>query len=93
MPPKTFHDKVIAVVRSIPPGKVMSYKEVARLAGSPRAFRAVGGIMSHNTDPTVPCHRVVRADGRPGGYNGLQTPTAGSAEKVRLLQEEGVDIQ
>lgn len=82
----SFQDRVIAVVKSIPRGKVMSYAEVARLAGSPRAHRAVGTLMSQNDDPSVPCHRVIRSDGEPGGYNGLQ------GEKIRLLRAEGVKI-
>lgn len=82
----SFQERVIAVVKSIPRGKVMSYAEVARLAGSPRAHRAVGSLMSHNDDPSIPCHRVIRSDGDPGGYNGLR------GEKIRLLRAEGVKI-
>ena len=65
----TFKDKVLDIVKGIPKGSVMSYKEVAKLAGSPGAARAVGNIMKSNYDKSVPCHRVVQADGRPGGYN------------------------
>lgn len=81
--PRTFRERVIAVVRSIPRGKVMTYQEVARRAGSPRACRAVGTLMKYNTDASVPCHRVVRSDGTLGGYNGLR------GEKELLLREEG----
>jgi len=62
----------------------MSYGEVAEAAENPGAARAVGTIMSHNMDPAIPCHRVIRADGSPGGYNGLK------GRKVLLLKEEGV---
>lgn len=79
----TFQEKVYAVVRSIPKGKVLTYKEVARRVGKPLAFRAVGNILGKNTDKRVPCHRVIRSDGRVGGYNGLQ------GKKGMLLIEEG----
>jgi methylated-DNA-[protein]-cysteine S-methyltransferase len=80
---KTFAERVVDVVKKIPRGKTMSYKEVAARAGSPNAFRAVGTIMSKNHDPKVPCHRVIKSDGGPGGYNGFL------GEKRRLLREEG----
>lgn len=79
-----FKDKVLEVVRNIPKGKTLTYKEVARKAGSPGAFRAVGNIMARNWDPTVPCHRVVRSDGYIGSYN-----RGGSAAKRRILTKEG----
>ena len=80
---KAFAEAVVAVVKKIPRGKTLSYKEVAALAGSPNAARAVGTIMSKNDDPKVPCHRVIKSDGSPGGYNGML------GEKRRLLREEG----
>lgn len=64
-----FTKRVHEVVKNIKPGKVMNYREVAEAAGSPRAWRAVGRIMARNHDLKVPCHRVVRSDGRAGGYN------------------------
>lgn len=76
---KTFADKVCAVVKSIPRGKTMTYAEVAKKAGNARAARAVGAIMRSNYDPAIPCHRVVRSDGRLGGYN------RGGPEKKRAL--------
>lgn len=78
-----FSEKVYAVVRKIPRGKVLTYKEVAKKAGKPLAFRAVGTILSKNMDKKVPCHRVIRSDGKIGGYNGLQ------GKKRMLLVEEG----
>ncbi len=78
----TFSDRVYDVVRQIPQGKTMTYKDVARAAGSPLAFRAVGNILNKNTDTAIPCHRVVRSDGSVGGYNGLR------GEKARLLAQE-----
>lgn len=80
---KDFKANVIAVVKKIPKGKTLSYKEVAAKAGHPLAARAVGAIMRTNTDKSVPCHRVIKSDGTLGGYNGLR------GEKARLLNSEG----
>ncbi|MBA3789099.1 MGMT family protein [Patescibacteria group bacterium] len=60
----TFAERVRTVVRTIPKGETRSYKEVAAVAGSPNAARAVGTIMSRNVDTTVPCRRVVRSVGK-----------------------------
>ena len=81
---QTFKDKVLAIVRKIPKGKVLTYKMVASKAGSPRAFRAVGSILKQNYNPKIPCHRVIRSDGVAGEYN------RGRAEKIRKLKSEGV---
>jgi len=78
-----FAERVRKVVSSIPKGETLSYGEVARRAGNPGAARAVGMVMKRNTDPRVPCHRVIQADGSLGGYNGLQ------GKKEVLLKEEG----
>lgn len=83
---RSFSERVLAVVRRIPRGSVLTYGEVAARAGSPRAFRAVGNLMRANTDPSVPCHRVISSDLRLGGYN------RGESEKARRLSEEGVRI-
>lgn len=81
---KSFKERVLQVVREIPKGETLTYSEVARRAGSPRAARAVGNIMKGNYDPTVPCHRVLRSDGTIGDYN-----RGGSVEKSKKLQKEG----
>jgi len=62
----------------------MSYGEVAALAGSSGAARAVGNIMKQNYDNTIPCHRVIRADGKPCGYN-----RGGPEKKLQILRSEG----
>jgi methylated-DNA-[protein]-cysteine S-methyltransferase len=80
---KSFTERVRAVVKKIPKGKTMTYGEVAKRAGSPQAARAVGTIMSHNYDPAVPCHRVIRSDGKIGDYN-----RGGPSKKVELLLQE-----
>jgi len=85
----SFKDLVLRVVRDIPRGKTLSYKEVALRAGSPGAARAVGTIMASNNDKNVPCHRVVRSDGKIGGYNGIRGGKEGREAKESLLREEG----
>ena len=82
---KNFREKVIEVVKNIPKGSVMTYGEVARLSGSPKAARAVGNIMKSNYLKDVPCHRVVRRDGKIGDYN-----RGGSGVKRKILKKEGV---
>jgi len=83
----TFTDKVYAVVAKIPKGSVLTYKEVAKKAGNPKAFRAVGNILNKNYNPGIPCHRVIRSDGKTGGYN------RGASNKIKILQYEQNDIQ
>ena len=78
-----FQDKVYETVKKIPRGKVLTYKQVAELAGRPRAFRAVGNVLNKNRDPRIPCHRVIRSDGKIGGYN------QGIKKKALLLYKEG----
>lgn len=81
----SFAVKVLNIVRKIPRGKVVTYKEVARRAGRPRAFRAVGNILNRYDDREikVPCHRVVRSDGKIGGFRW------GTSKKLKLLKQEG----
>ena len=81
-----FSDRVLSVVRRIPPGRVASYGEVAKLAGRPRAARAVGNVMRGCARPDVPCHRVIAAGGRLGGYGGSEVL------KRALLVAEGVVV-
>lgn len=78
-----FRQKIFEVVRKIPKGSVLTYKQVAVAAGFPRAYRAVGNVLNSNHDPAIPCHRVIRSDGRIGGYN------RGSSAKLELLKGEG----
>jgi O-6-methylguanine DNA methyltransferase len=76
----------LVVVRRIPVGRVATYGDVAALAGQPRAARAVGNIMRDCRRPDVPCHRVIAAGGRLGGYGGSE------ALKRALLAAEGVIV-
>lgn len=79
-----FKQKVLDIVAKIPKGSVMTYKEVATKAGNPNASRVVGSIMSKNQNLNIPCHRVIRSDGKVGGYNGLR-----GESKQELLKKEG----
>lgn len=81
-----FQQKIYKIVRKIPKGEVLTYKEVARLAGQPRAYRAVGNILNKNYDTNIPCHRVVRSGGNIGGYN------RGADKKKEILTQESVVI-
>ncbi|MDE3156640.1 MAG: MGMT family protein [Acidobacteriota bacterium] len=78
--------RVLAVVCRIPPGRVATYGDVARMAGRPRAWRAVGNIMRTCHRPDVPCHRVIAAGGRLGGYGGRE------GLKRALLAAEGLTV-
>jgi methylated-DNA-[protein]-cysteine S-methyltransferase len=78
-----FSRRVLAVLRRIPVGCVATYGDVARLAGRPGAARAVGNIMREAAEPGLPCHRVVAAGGRLGGFGGRPDV------KLALLAAEG----
>jgi len=82
-----FKSRVLGTVRRIPVGKVSTYGDVAELAGRPGAARAVGNIMRDCKARDVPCHRVIAAAGRLGGYGGA------TALKRALLQAEGIVVR
>jgi O-6-methylguanine DNA methyltransferase len=79
---KTFKQKVFEVVSKIPRGETLTYKEVAKMSGSPKAYRAVGSVLSTNYNPQIPCHRVIGSDGKMRGYN------RGIQNKIKKLKEE-----
>ena len=83
-----FRRKVLETLRTqVPPGRTVSYQELALLAGSPRAARAVGSAMANNPFPfVIPCHRVLAARGL-GGFG------PGPELKKRLLRHEGVAVR
>ena len=81
-----FTARVLSAVRRIPPGRVATYGDVASLAGRPLACRAVGNIMRACRRVDVPCHRVIAAGGRLGGYGGSETL------KRALLAAEGITV-
>lgn len=80
-----FQQQVYAVARAIPPGEVLTYGEVARRIGDPGAARAVGQALGHNPfAPIIPCHRVLAAGGRSGGFSA----DGGARTKLRMLEIE-----
>jgi O-6-methylguanine DNA methyltransferase len=80
---KSFRQKVLEITSKIPKGKTLTYKQVATQSGNPNASRAVGAILKTNFDPKIPCHRVIRSDGKTGGYN------RGVENKIKILKKEG----
>ena len=85
---KSFNEQCYEMLKKVPKGKVTTYKEIANALGD-RAYRAVGNAMNQNPyEPkVVPCHRVVNADGRMGGF-------AWEPElKIKRLKSEGVEVE
>ncbi len=84
---KSFCDTVYEITKQIPKGKVATYGQIAALAGSPKAARAVGMCMKTNPHiPTIPCHRVVSSGGSLAGYSAGE----GTKTKREILEREGV---
>ena len=80
-----FQKKVWLELSKIPKGETRTYKEIAIAIGRPLAVRAVANAFGKNPHPTkIPCHRVIRSDGKLGGYSA----PGGTAAKCRLLKEE-----
>ncbi|PIU41814.1 MAG: hypothetical protein COS99_03310 [Candidatus Omnitrophica bacterium CG07_land_8_20_14_0_80_42_15] len=83
-----FQKRVLLVTCKIPKGQVRSYKWVAKKAGSPKSFRAVGQVLKINPFPiTIPCHRVVKNGGTLGGF------ALGAKKKEELLLKEGLTVE
>jgi len=84
-----FHRQVYELARAIPPGATVSYGELAARVGEPGAARAVGQALGRNPFPIiVPCHRVLAAGGKPGGFSAK----GGVETKFRMLAAEGVTL-
>jgi methylated-DNA-protein-cysteine methyltransferase-like protein len=81
-------DRILAAVRAIPPGQVAGYGEVAARAGLPGRARLAARILSGNTDPALPWHRVLRADGRIAFPEGSRE----WREQAERLRGEGVEV-
>lgn len=81
---KSFTEHVLDIVKNIPKGETLSYKQVATKAGSPKAFRVVGTIMKNNYQKDIPCHRVIKSNGKIGNYN-----RGGEKAKTSILASEG----
>jgi methylated-DNA-[protein]-cysteine S-methyltransferase len=85
-----FSRRVFRALRRVPAGTTVTYADLAKAAGSPKAPRAVGQAMASNPFVIiVPCHRVLRADGRPGGFSAF----GGTRTKLQLLAGEGVVVR
>ena len=83
---KNFNERCYLILRKVPKGKVTTYKEIAKSLNS-KAYRAVGNAMNKNPyAPKVPCHRVVKSDGKVGGF------ASGTKKKIKMLKEEGIEI-
>lgn len=83
----SFSEACYALLKKIPKGRVTTYKEIAKALNS-KAYRAVGNAMHNNKNPIkIPCHRVVRSDGKLGDYFG------GTDKKAALLKAEGVEVK
>jgi O-6-methylguanine DNA methyltransferase len=79
-----FQVRVLLATYSIPQGRTATYKEIAKRAGYPNAYRAVGSVMRVNPlAPTIPCHRVIRSDGSLGNYS-----NGGTKTKMLMLKRE-----
>ena len=84
-----FQEKVLALCKKIPKGKVTTYKEIGKaLKRKGQVYRAVGRALHDNIYPVkIPCHRVVASDGSLGGYS------RGIKKKINLLKKEGIQIK
>ncbi|BEP35532.1 methylated-DNA--[protein]-cysteine S-methyltransferase [Variovorax sp. V59] len=81
-----FHQRIYAIARRIPPGQTRTYGEIAAELGDKGLSRAVGQAMGHNPfAPVVPCHRVLAAGNKPGGFSA----GGGALTKLRMLDIEG----
>jgi methylated-DNA-[protein]-cysteine S-methyltransferase len=88
-PVPEFHRRVYEVARTIPPGATLTYGEIARRLGDPGSARAVGQALGKNPFAiVVPCHRVLAAGGKPGGFSA----NGGAATKLRMLAIEGARV-
>lgn len=83
-----FKAKILTIVSKIPKGQLMTYSQVASLAGNPKAARVVGQIMSKNYDKKIPCHRVIGKNLKLTGYN-----RGGIKAKAQILKDEGINIK
>lgn len=82
-----FQEAVLRAEHAIPRGAVTTYSRIAVHLGRPKAARAVGTALASNPFPIIiPCHRAIRSDGTPGGYQG------GPEMKRRLLEMEGIQF-
>ena len=82
----TFNERCYRLLSEIPPGKISTYKDIAKALNS-KAYQAVGNAMAKNKTPIIlPCHRVIKSDGSIGQYS------LGIKKKIHLLKKEGLNI-
>ncbi len=82
-----FAEKVYALVKRVPEGRVTTYKIIAEKLGT-KAYRAVGSALNRNPySPAVPCHRVIKSNGYVGGF------AKGTNKKTQMLKKEGIEIK
>ncbi len=87
MDKNTFSFSCYQILKKVPKGKVTTYKALAQALNT-NAYRAVGNAMNKNPyAPQVPCHRVINSNGNLGGF------ASGIKNKIKMLKEEGVEIQ
>ncbi len=79
--------QVYELTKKIQKGKVTTYGEIARALGNSGYSRAVGNALNKNVNKEVPCHRVVRSDGKVGGFR------RGTKKKIEILKNEGIEIK
>ncbi|HQO11075.1 MAG TPA: MGMT family protein [bacterium] len=85
---RPFAEQVYQITKKIKVGQVATYRQIAQAIGKPLAARAVGQVLHNNPFvPQVPCHRVIKSDGRLGGF------ARGSKKKLSLLRQEGIIIK
>ena len=84
---KSFNERCYDLLIKVPRGKVITYKEIAERLNS-KAYRAVGNAMNKNPyAPKVPCHRVIKSNGKVGGF------ASGTNNKIKMLRKEGIVIK
>jgi methylated-DNA-[protein]-cysteine S-methyltransferase len=84
---KNFNENCYDILKKVPKGKVVTYKQIARKLKS-KGYRAVGNAMNKNPyAPKVPCHRVICSNGDVGGF------AHGSKKKIEILKKEGIEIK
>ncbi|MBD3390042.1 methylated-DNA--[protein]-cysteine S-methyltransferase [Candidatus Micrarchaeota archaeon] len=82
-----FEENVFSACAQIERGRVSTYMDIAKAIGRPGAARAVGNVLNKNRKKSVPCHRVVRSEGRVGGF------AKGGRERQRMLGKEGIETR
>lgn len=82
----SFNIKCYNLLKKVPKGKVTTYKALAEALNT-KAYRAVGNAMNKNKNKKVPCHRVIKSNGKLGGYS------KGVKNKIKVLKKEGVEIK